>query len=368
MQFFFSTVGAHNPRLASDLPQHMAHPISQRTDNGIDLDYSTLLLGQKYHIDTEVFELVTNSRQDFLAPMKYSLEKLLEADLLEKVDMKSLIQGNLPEIDKRIDHLLDDPLNWLHDARHQWDIVSQEFSDFHDKFGDPGFEKMNRGHFGVENWLAKLNEEDNEELRKQCLGLLNSRKTRLSSGEFRIAQGILEFLIAQVVITDFLRHKLQLPFLNWSDASPYYDRLYAMRWNDMSSEATVALGAQRLFNLVIPELKPGNVEQVIKFVQDNKAVESMRKTIIDAMNQGEEISQEWFSRYINEVFRNELENQKKTKKLRWFGTGATSLIPGGSLLGEVAMEVGSELIEDAIGAPKKDFRWYYTLQSSRSVS
>ena len=39
------TNGQYNPFLAAPLPDHMKYPISQNCSEGIDLDYTALMLG-----------------------------------------------------------------------------------------------------------------------------------------------------------------------------------------------------------------------------------------------------------------------------------------------------------------------------------
>lgn len=45
------TNGYYNPFLNIPLPDHMKYPISQNCAEGLDLDYSALMLGEQFIID-----------------------------------------------------------------------------------------------------------------------------------------------------------------------------------------------------------------------------------------------------------------------------------------------------------------------------
>ena len=91
--------GQHNPFLATPLPEHMVYPISQNCKEGIDLDYSALVLGEKFVIDSAVYEDILHSRKEYFTPMKKSLIELNASDLLEK---KKIILHFLGRIQRKL--------------------------------------------------------------------------------------------------------------------------------------------------------------------------------------------------------------------------------------------------------------------------
>ena len=86
--------GKHNPFLASPLPEHMVYPISQSCKNGIDLDYSALILGEQFIIDGLVFDEVLSSKRDYLKPMQHSLIELEASGIIRTEDYSSFFNLN----------------------------------------------------------------------------------------------------------------------------------------------------------------------------------------------------------------------------------------------------------------------------------
>src|SRR4051812_39317521 len=103
----------HNPALATDLPEHMTYPVSQRVTDGVDLDYSSLLVGRAFAIDTLAYDGIVNSGRPYLMPMARTLTRLREAELLELVDMGALIARHSSEVLQKADLLLADVDSWL---------------------------------------------------------------------------------------------------------------------------------------------------------------------------------------------------------------------------------------------------------------
>jgi len=362
MRFFFSTVGLHNPALAIGLPEHMALPISNEVDGGLDLDYSALLLGNEFIIDETAYEAILSGRRKFLKPMAHSLLRLRECGILTVRDMGATIMAASDRIQAKVDILLEHPKIWLEDVRGQWKQVESEFHRFHRMYGTPALRQGNTGHFGIENWLGEIGQLDNQDLRVRTQGLLNSTRKRLSAPEREQLRGILRFIITQVVCTDLLRHELDAPVLNWDDAQPYYDRLYAARWGNAQDDAAVVKQAKILFDVVIPELKPNQIDQVIKFIHDNKAVESMRKELFQIVSENGEVSNEWFTRYFNELFKSNLARQRRSRGFSWLGSAVSSVLPGAAIAQEIAIEAGLEIGAGMFGSAKARYRWYYAMQ------
>ena len=88
----------------------------------------------------------------------------------------------------------------------------------------------------------------------------------------------------------------------------------------------------------------------------------MREELLQRVADGEPVSKKWFARYINEVFRKELADQRQRRRFRWLGSAVGVLLPGASLAQDIATEAGLELAETNVGRTKGKYRWYYALQ------
>ena len=366
MKFFFSTVGRHNPMLKTELPEHMAYPVSQRGSRGLDLDYTALLLGEGFIIDGDVFQQLVEDDQDYLRPMVNSLTKLSEAGLLEPMPMGEIVEGNHDSLVEKTDLLVQHPEEWLPLLRRQWNIVQPQFEQFQADFGAETKQNLNLCHVGVESWLLTIDRAEDDELRQKLMAVMDG----IPGAEDQISQydlrGILRFVVSEILATDLIGHELEQPFIDWYDNEPLFDQLYLTRWGDEPDEFEVRRQARLLFDVVIPELRPDNVEKVIRFVQDDKAVTSLRKELIDRLATGEDISREWFVRYLNAAVKNDLVTDGRLRKLRYLGSASGLVLPGAGLAGQVAMEVGKSALEaageSALEAATPPPRWYYALQ------
>ncbi len=366
MKFFFSTVGRHNPVLRTPLPEHMVYPVSQRAVRGIDLDYTALLVGHGFIIDGQVFQDLVEANREYLRPLVGSLVALREAGLLESVDMGEIIDSHRDELLRKTDVLLERPAEWLRDMQRQWNRVRPEFASFQADFGSEAMRTLNLGHVGIESWLREIGHEDDDDLRERLMALMAGEpgaSDRVTPNDVR---GTMRFVVAEILSTDLIRHSLQQPFIDWDDSQPFFDRLYSTRWDEMSAEYEIRRQARILFDVVIPELRPDNVEKVIEFVKDDRAVASLREEIIDALASGEGVSHEWLSRYLKAAIKSELVTEGRVRKVRWLGAAAGAAIPGVGLVKDVATEFGmaafESATEEAIAAPLRPPRWYYALQ------
>lgn len=370
MKFFFSTVGLHNPVLALPLPEHMAYPVSQRTTAGLDLDYTSLLVGEGFIMDGEAFASIIELTKPFLKPMARTLLRLADAGLLRTVDMGTIISRHAAQIREKTELVLQDPSDWLRIARGQWRTVRREFEHFQSDFGSEEMRSLNLSHLPVENWLAESGQTADSELRNRLMRVMEVGESELPRALENVAahdvRGSLRFLAAQVISTDLVRHELQLPFLNWSDSQPYYDHLYATRWENPPQEFLIQRQAGILFDLVIPELKPDSVEGLIRFVKDDKAVESLRAELFARLSIGEDVSTEWLVRYVNEAVKRGLVRQDRARRMRLLGSAAGSVLPGAGLVEHMVEETALAALEAgadrAITAPARNTHWYYALQ------
>jgi hypothetical protein len=367
MEFFFSTIGQYNPARHLPLPEHMIYPVAQRVPDGVDLDYSPLLIGQRFVMDSAVLQQIVESDAPHLAPMAYTLSKLAQEDLLSVSDMSGLIEKNGAAVLAKVSTLCQDPTVWLPIIGEQWRMIRPEFEEFQNEFGSTEMRAINIGHPGVENWLAGIGQYDNDDLRERLLRVLEGQSPESVGVVQEDVAGMLRFVLAQMVSTDLVRYSLGVPFVDWMDSRPLYDILYETRWDDAHAEFELQRQIRLLFDIVIPELRPGNVDQVIRFVRDNRAVRSMRAELLEQLDTGEDISERWLIRYLNEAVKSDLVTRGKIRKFRWLGAAAGAVMPGGGLIGlaaETALAGAESGVEKAYRGRNKRMYWYYALQES----
>ncbi|MEZ0540428.1 hypothetical protein [Fibrella arboris] len=369
MEFYLSTFGLHNPFINSKLPDHAIFPIASELSNGLDLDYTSLLIGEKYYIDEAAFNYVLSKEKKFLLPMAKTLVLLQEEGLIETVNVKSLVAQNEKQLLKKVDHLVDNYMPWLLIMREQWKQIKNSYQDFHNNFGSQENTFLNTSYFPIVNYLNQIGESDNFVKYAELLKLIESNKKVFSIKEIQYIKDIAKPLLAQLLINDLLRSKKNSPILNWDDSKAYYEQLYSYQWQQTGEDNTSLIkGVRTLFDVVVPSLKPKNIEQVVRFIKNDKAVNSLRGELLLCINNNVEISEKWLLEYLNKVFLHDLEVKSKMKKFKWLGVAISSFLPGGgALLQDLAMEVGQTLIEDQISDKVEDkmherFNWYYALQ------
>lgn len=367
MRFLFTAFGLHNPFWNIPLPDHAVFPLSKEADNGLDLDYTALMIGTQFVMDSEAFEHVASESRDFLIPMARTLRRLKEEGLLETIDYGKIITPNLQEIEKRVDVVLEDPLPWFRIVQNQWSSLNSEFSEFHRKFGRSENREINTVHSGILNYLNASGGVGRDNLLTHLEKLLRSRRAHYSNAEIGHIREVVRPLVAQIFINDLVRSKMQSPFLDWDDAKDYYERLYALRWEDSVEEIEIWQQASILFDAVIPDLKPNNIDGVIRFIRDDKAVESMRSELQSLLASGKAVSKDFLIQYSNMVMQHELALKSKMKKYRLGGAAITSLIPGGGFFQELGVAAAEDKIEDIVSdSASSKMRWYYALQREAS--
>lgn len=100
------------------------------------------------------------------------------------------------------------------------------------------------------------------------------------------------------------------PILDWDDSAEMYQRLFNIKWENFTTDIALKNETNKLFNIIIPDLKPNNINTVIKFVCNNRAVSSLRKTLIELISNGETVSHEWMTKYINKIMSSDLATQE----------------------------------------------------------
>lgn len=363
MQFFLTSFGMHNPYIIARLPEHALYPISCRVDEGIDLDYTSLLLGKQYFVDSDAYEYVCSESKAFLAPMAKTLAFLKQEGYLETIDTREIIERNRSVLHLKVEAMAARPQEWVEVIRKQWRILKEEYVVFHRAHGQPANEFLNTSLYPVLNYLVSIGEEDNIIKYNEITRIFESRRGRFSAQEEEYIREVAKPLLAQILINDLVRCELNSPVLDWDDSEFYYDQLHLYRWDKSYHERTLIMQERKLFECVIPSLKPKNIQEVVRFVSNDKAVESLRRELWKCIENENEVSDEWYRDFVDRILRHELNMKKNMKRFRWLGAFAGALIPGGGFVQEAAIEIAQNLAEDEIERRLElNYEWFYALQ------
>ncbi len=364
MKYFLSTFGIDNPFIECDLPDHAIYPVGTEIGQSIDLEYTSLLLGEKFVIDQNAINYINEnlSRLPFLKMMLESINKLQREGMLETIDTRSLIQSHRDEIIRKTELLSNDLDSWLNAVRLQWDVLQDDREEFVKKFGTTEKTDINSVHFTVANAVKKLDGSLDKQLIAQISKIISSKRNNFTLKEKQYLIETTKPLIAHTIIQDLIRYKTGCLILDWDDSAPFYSNLYKARWDEGEREGRLLFAAKNLFEVFLPHLKPNNIDAVIRFIRDNKNVTSLRNDIIASLENGNMVNNEWISRYLTQILKENLSQQKLMRKVRFGGSLFGILIPGSSLVTEALVETGISGTESLIdGMSSPSHRWLYAL-------
>lgn len=366
MNYYLSSFGLHNPYLVeSTLPEHAIFPVASESREGLDLDYGSLLIGQKYIMDLDVYEYITNGGASFLASMANSLAVLNREGLLQLVDAGQFARQFEAKIKAKVELLCEDYTGWLEVVRSQWRELKIDRMEFQNSFGDPHRLAENTTHFTVLNLLRKRGLVDSKEELKRLTKLVEGKKRHFTRSEVEDIKELIRPLVFHMVAHDLYRTQTDSTVLDWDDGLPYYERLYSTRWDASAKDLSLQQGANRLFNISIPELKPDSVEEVISFIRNKKAVVSLRSELWRALDSQEPLDRKWVNAYLLEVVGSGLSKDKVMKRVRFGASALGLLLPGASLAAELATEAGVTAslagVEKSISSDR--FSWLFALTS-----
>ncbi|MEM1050630.1 MAG: hypothetical protein AAGI28_00910 [Pseudomonadota bacterium] len=364
MKYLLSSYGLNNPYLSAPLADHAVYPIGTEIAGAIDLDYSTLLVGNGYRLDQSCVDYLDEHAQrlPFLQNMRDSISILREEGLLDTFDGAALIAENLDAIIHKTERLCEDWKGWLSVTRQQWRILKKDRDDFVKNYGSAERSLLNQYHNSAINSSFRKYGEFNEEFIISVCSLIESDRYRLKTAEVEIVKEVIRPLVCHTVIQDLFRFKTRCSVLDWDDSQGHYEKLYHARWDGKDEERKLAASSRNLFSFSIPQLKPKNIRNVVQFVRDDKAVLSLRKDIVSLLDEGVAFDSALGTRLVEETLRKDLGNQKKMKKVRWIGAIVGVFIPGGSIGTEAAVEGGLGAAEEgAEGLLSKKHRWLYSL-------
>ena len=255
--------------------------------------------------------------------------------------------------------LLENVELWLSLEQIQWSTLKDELVEFQKTYGSQSMHLCNMSNIGIESWLARSDQVHNNELRKKLYLLFNG-KINTSTLDVQDIRGSLEFIVAQIVMSDLISHSVSSPVLDWDDSKGMYERLYSMRWDDFGAEISMQQETRKLLNYVVPDLKPDNIDQVIRFVCDNKSVQSLRSMLLELIGNGETVSGDQMAKYLHEILAADIALQKKSSTFQFFGSIA-GLFAGTWYQGAALSGVTSATDKFLFRRDRK-YDWYYTLQ------
>lgn len=291
--------------------------------------------------------------------MKHSFRELSASGLLEKLDYSAFFGENQNKIKEMTSVLLENVELWLKLEQTQWGTLKGELAEFQSTYGSQAMHLCNMSNIGIESWLARSDQIHNNDLRRKLYQLYEG-KLAISDVNIDDVRGSLEFIVAQIVMSDLVSHSVKSPTLDWDDSKGMYERLYSTKWSNYETEIRMQAETSKLLNVVVPDLKPNNIDQVIRFMLDNKSVQSLRNTLLELIGNGETISEQWMTQYVNELFAAEIALQKKSSTFQFFGSIA-GLFTGTWLQG-AAVSGATSVTDKLLFRRDHKYDWYYTLQ------
>ena len=364
-----TSFGANLPCTPEHLLEQNVYPIAIRTEDGFDLDCSCLLLFEKFILDKNAYDFLSNDKRQHLKLMKYSIDFLLDKGLITINDFRETTKDSIPELERRTDELLEVPEFWLDTAKKHWAIYKKELPEVTRRIMSKGVE-INIDHeflhFGVYCLLLKSKGHISISEAQHIQQILERKKQKLSAGEKDLLKEITRPILMYVLFNNLLSAKLDCPFVDWADLDLFYQKVNNPTWADISSSSSTHSGefvkeSKHLFEVLIPELKPSSVKDVYKFITKKKAVTSFKEMLRDSLGNGNPIDARLINEVKNQAIRELIADGRRNRNLSFFGKigGAITeiLVPGIGLV-NTAIELGAEKI---LENKTKKYEWLYTL-------
>lgn len=357
--------GKHNPFLKTELPDHMRYPIAQNYKGQKDLDYTSLLLGDGYIIDGSMYDDVVNSSIEYLKPMKKSLEVLYREGILEIKDYSNVFKEYNDRIAQMTESYLADLDTWLRLEQSQWKKLKPELFRFQEDFGNDNMYSINTGNIGIENWLIESDQKSNNVLREQLYNLFEGNTDIETVGEDN-ARGAMKFIVSQIVMSDLISYTSKAPVLDWDDCADMYKEIYQYRWHNYADELELKTRNTEAFKIMqytVPDLLPCRIEDVVHFIHYDNAVKSLRETLLQTIESGNDLDDTWMARYLGQVLTKDLAHNRLKSH---FGIGGTisSLFPIPwpiSIIPSAVSFIAGETIDNM----EPEYNWIYALQSKK---
>lgn len=368
MKYFLSSFGLNNQFISIDLADHLVYPISLNYQEGLDLDYGMLLVADKFSIAKDTYDFVLNDTRKLLNPMKYSLKKLEDSGKLELISSKEIIAEFVIPLMEKTNRISENLDAWLPLIRKQWRYLKPKRKIYVDKYATASKKALTSNHFTLTNALFRLNGKIEQKEIDHYDNILLSKRKRLSKDEERVMVETVKPLICHLLMQDLLSVKSSSILLDWADSEHYYEQLYLSRWENVQEDSKIAKKSKEIFQLTIPQTRSGMVDDLIKYMEDEKAVTSFRKQLKLMVDNEIEPDEKWLNSYQSLIISSNTKHQKNMKKVRFWSTVAGLFVPGASLVSDVLAEGASSVIEDLTdkAIATKDHKWYFAFQENFS--
>jgi hypothetical protein len=303
-------------------------PIHTYTKSGIDFDFGPLLLFDKAVIDAVSLEYIQNSKLPEFEPLKKSINHLTGEGFLDVSDFGSDLVKVRDITSSHIESFLRDPvslrgpvLRGIEGYLSSLPTLKKVFSKVDDNLLSSSFGV----HLMIENSRGKVDQNKIAHINK----LMISKKSKWSNNELELIKEVIRPTVESLYQKLVLSEIYGVPFLDVDYTSEMYSIIQRESLRAVNHEANLTtqtvLEGQKLFNCVIPHLRPASPQEMIKLLKQS-AIKDFRLFINEAAKNGESITQEKYTDLLSETLKAEDKFKNIMTKIAW-GERAISLIP-----------------------------------------
>jgi hypothetical protein len=356
---------SHVPELPKGDPKPTWHlPIHIYTKDGIDLDFGPLLLFDRAAIDSYSLEYVKTSRRPELKPLANSITELIGEGYLVDRDFGSELSEVRSAISTQVENIIKDPLllrqpylKGIDGYRSNLDALKSVHVDY-----DPSL--MTIG-FGLHIYLMKHYGRIDELEKKRLDDLMMSTKKRWKKQEVDDIREVIRPTITYLYQNMALSEIYGTPFIDASYTYDLYNILYkdSLKAFDQNSKDTAAQiqEAQRLFNCVLPQLRPASPKKMVALLKQ-KSIKDFREFVSEAAKNGMHIERDEYNSLLIEVIKTHHKLASIRSAIAW-GERTISLIPVPGL-SHLAAGAGFLLEKYVHRKMAKKHEWLYALVNS----
>ena len=342
-------------------------PLSHVTADGIDLDFGPLLLFDRLIVDTGSFEYATQSGLPFLAPIKRSLETLLDAGIIKLFDFSEILTEQEPLIAAAAERSIALPeqlLKWGAEIKVSYRGWLSRLDVYERALGEHFDPVSMRTEFGSYVYLMKHDGKIDPETYEHYEEMLFSLRKRRSAAQWETLQDLVRPTALYTYKNFALFNWFKAPFLDVEFTSGIYNRIYDELLVSANPEhanlrARVE-AASSLFEYAVPDLRPANIEQVLRLLE-KRSLHAFREFIRVSVENGVSFSDPEVGRNL---YREALELEMKLGRRRNTINRAAAVLgqfPGLGIVAAAGSEIaGHKLNQSARG----NHLWMFTLMES----
>jgi len=384
-EIFLPAFGAHLPNVPIlDNYELVFYPIPNCTPTGFDLEYTSLLLSDGLVMDSAAYEHINRQGTPFYEDMRQTVEKLGNAGRLRLEDYSKHANEIAPLITKIVDSKLADYTSWIEAVREEWKrwkgVMEIQVKILQQYKGKCTREQINYGILcHLTNSGSRIKQRDVQML----TSLVESRRTSdLNVREKEDIREVARPYLAQVVLNQLLSQKLGIPFIDWFDLDPFHRRV---SFQSLVQEKFQQLDkghldkGRELFTLGMNQLKPNSVDNVLRFMKNNRAVRSLRDEIQKALATDTVLDEKWAEALKEDAQCADITYRKRQQLYRWVSRALAPVPIAGPLIAhgldlvwhashifrEVFVESTDKYSEHA---SLSHYEWYYALLEMKRLS